>query len=46
MVRNCLASKLHSKWRCLIDMCFGRCEGRLVLDWMCLYEFSIDFHKN
>jgi hypothetical protein len=38
--------QLLPKWRCLIDMYFGRCDGRLVLDWMCLCEFSSDLCKN
>ena len=35
----------HLKWRCLIDVYFGRCEGRLGFDWMYLREFLSDFHK-
>jgi len=34
------------KWRCLIDVYFGRREGRLALDWMYLHKFSSNFCKN
>ena len=34
------------KWQCLIDLYFGRCEGRLALDWMCIRKFLSDFHEN
>jgi len=27
-----VASQLHLKCQCLIDVCFGRCEGRLAPD--------------
>jgi len=30
------------KWRCLIDVYFGRWEGRLALDWKYLQKFSSD----
>jgi hypothetical protein len=34
------------KWQCFIEMNFGRCVGRLLLDWMYLCEFSSNFFKN
>jgi len=53
MVRDCLAllvmaeaPQLLPKWRCLIDVYFGRFDGRFALDWMCLSEYSSDFCEN
>ena len=53
MVKDCMALSVDGsgtatlpKWRCLIVVYFRRCEGRLVLDWMCLRKFSSDFCKN
>ncbi len=37
---------IASAMELFVDVGFGRCEGRLVLDWMCLREFSSDFHEN
>jgi len=52
MLRNCLAlsvdgsgTAIHPKRRCLMDVYFRRCEGRLALDWMCLREISSNFHE-
>ena len=34
------------KWRCLIDVYFRRCKGRLALDRMCLHKFLSNFREN
>ncbi len=41
-----MALQLILKSRCLIDVYFRRCEGRLALDWMCLSEFLSYFCEN
>jgi hypothetical protein len=37
---------LHPKRQCLIEVNFGRCGGRLALDWVNLRKFSSNFLDN